>query len=319
MKFLLTGTLLLLSLFLAEGLLRKFLPAEAPHPCREKVEGERHRYRPECRAEKDFSTNEDGLRDRPRKFFAAKKTVLVLGGNNVEGIGLPAESTLPRQLEVQLPSWTFLNGGQEGASPTQLRIQAERYAAHYPLRAVLLVINETDVAQERLAQALASRLDETGAPVKLGHYDSILPSWLDYLQKRSSSRIVSYLAELHLWQERKRLVHTQELREEIFCSGIKSLARLNLPVFTLAVPVAAHSESNQRLSLPNDPIDFTKMIECAKKHSRAVWDLRSTLINRGVPIGMGRGLSVEVAKAVAEELKPLLGSKLPTARSQKTQ
>lgn len=286
---------------------------------------EHHRFRPNCQEQiatpagpVSYSTNEDGLRDAPRSNFPPGNNALLLGDSKIEGWWLAPQETLSHRLHTLLPNWKFLNGGIRYSSPAMLRIQLARYRAHYPLRAVFLVINGTDVADERLAYALASSFDPKGLPTALSLKDTIAPSWLEFLDAATlhSSQLVRVLRLAHYDREVIRLVKSQTRAP--LCAAIQSLAaNAGVDFYTIVLPLGPRIKEFPYMGESAEPPEFASMVECARAASKKLFDLRPLLPDDpDLYWKEHRNMNAKGTALVAEKLAEILEGELGNKKAQ---
>lgn len=156
-----------------------------------------------------YKFNEESLRERPMAEIKEGQ-VLVLGSNVVEGMALPAESTLSHLLEAKLAASVglqFINFGKSLGGTTVIGNRTVRLAPKFKPRHILWVLGEEDVRQDLYLDQIATGRDEAGVPVRfnrevLNQKDGILALASSLLGGVAPGSLVHKSVISYLWAER---------------------------------------------------------------------------------------------------------------------
>lgn len=248
---------------------------------------EHHRYAPNCQghftykgAQIDFSSNEDGLRERPRALIRAGQ-VLVLGDSMVEGWGITREAAIPARLEASLGKELkkqFINGAIRSSGTVLQSQRALRLLSIYKPRHVVWFLNDYDVLDDRFAYALATKRDAAGVPSEFGLRDMEAAGWIEPFRRLEKVfpdgwALLSHLA--YRWAV-DSLTERQPEEPGMLCAGIKRVERaaaaFKAPVFYVAVPLG--------VKIPEaEYARFNSMVEACLPKERFL-DLRGPLAGK---------------------------------------
>ncbi len=268
-----------------------------------------------------YSFNEDGLRDRGRRFFG-KNVILTLGDSIVKGLSLQKEQTIPSILEFRLHEKLgvqFLNGGIRLSSPTTQSLLATKLIDLYPIRGVLWFINGSDVFDERLAHALADEWDENGVPVRFRSdpLTTRLGGAARFMRLISlESNALALLIRIWRYHSWTRELSAVAKKENVLCGGIERLARelkaRQIPLMFVVTPHSRHGIEASWGGLPFDTGDLETMKQCARRTGAIVEDLTSLAASPDwyQPDGMHFRASgtLAVAERVGDRVIEWLGS-----------
>jgi len=156
-----------------------------------------------------YKYNEVRLRERP---VAAIKDgqVLVLGSNQVEGLGLPAESTIPQLLEARLESslgLQFINVGKSSGGTISMVLVAGEAIKRFKPSRMLWILSEDDLRQDLFIDQATLARDESGLPIKVARRaivekDPLLSMVSGIFQHVGNGSDVHKAVIAHLWSER---------------------------------------------------------------------------------------------------------------------
>lgn len=253
-----------------------------------------HRYRANCRSQVstdlgpiEYQFNEDGLRDRPRAVFTkGPGTIAVLGDSIVKGLFVKDDQTIPRLLEQRIGremGRQFLNGGVRFSSPITQSLHFEKYIEpNYPIKGVLLLLNEGDPTDERFFWARGLTRDAAGVPTSFSFVggQALADDNINRVARSISvkSRLLQFLMRLRAFLPMRRLVQQTPPTKEVLCGGINRLAaRLRTRKIPLLVAFTPHSDEGIRRNWmgEREPPEHTDTIKaCAELAGAKVVDLR---------------------------------------------
>lgn len=229
----------------------------------------------------EYSFNEHGLRDRPARSFTGP-TIMVLGDSIAKGLMIPSSETIAAQFESLADGQVrFLNAGVRLAAPTTLSLLYKNLRGDYPVSGVMLIVNGTDVADERLAAALALERDEDSVPLSFVRRSRGAVNWRWTTKLQTWLGVESYLLGSVISHLRYRawrpLVASSPGGPEILCGGIRRLARqakLNGdPLAIVFTPHFASGIENIWAGGKFEMNDLQIMVNCARETGALVIDL----------------------------------------------
>lgn len=321
-RLLLALPFFLVTLFMAEAGLRLLGPRLFPHGqrCAAFDPAVHHRYLPGCVSTSSPSAsatkylfNAQGLRDRPPSAFPAPLGAIAMLGDSVtKGLWLDAGSTIPAALERHLGR-PVLNGGVRFSSPTTQGLHFLRdIEPHYPVRAVVWLLNGSDPTDERFYHSRALAFDAYGPSRFLFRDgDPFLEQdgWLPWLHARS--RVVALLVRFRTFGWLKESIAHVPSSPAVHCGGIERLAshlgKKGIPLLVALTPHYAIGLSGNWMGEESSPAELQAMAECARRAGATVIDLSGQKLERAWFLEDLIHYSPEGAEWVASRLAPEVG------------
>ena len=204
-------------------------------PCFEVGAPFHHRFQPSCQGPMNtpqgpvsLFTNEDSLRDAPRAEILEKPNrVLLLGDSNVEGWWLSPAQTLGALLSAEFPETYFINGGLRSTGPLFQAQYFDRLLDTYEPRSVILLMNDTDTSDDKLACALAEDINLSPEAWKYSLDDFELGPWEGRLVGTLGNTEAGRRLKTHYYRERwAKFVASERGQRCETCLGLKEMNRL---------------------------------------------------------------------------------------------
>lgn len=318
-RLLLLAPFLIVTLFMAEGGLRLLGPRLFPHGqrCATFDPAIHHGYLPGCTSSSSLSAsalnyafNEHGLRDRsPSAFPPPLGAIAVLGDSVTKGLWVEAGHTIPAALE-RLLGRPVLNGGVRFSSPATQSLHFLRdIEPHYPVRAVVWLLNGSDPTDERFYFSRAMQFDAHG-PSRFLHLEGDpfveRPGLLPWLHARS--RVVALLVRLRTFRWLRKSIAGVPPSQAILCGGIERLAlhlkRKGTPLLIAITPHYALGLSGNWVGESSDPAELQTMADCARRAGATVIDLSGEKLERSWFVEDLIHYSPEGSEWVASRLAP---------------
>lgn len=203
-------------------------------PCFESGFPFHHRLVPSCRTKVrtpqgrvEFQTNDDGIRDLPHDLvLSLGRRVLLLGDSFVEGWWLREDQALNTQLRELEPRQYFINAGLRGAGPLFQAPRLWHLLERYRPQELWVFLNDTDVADDRLACALADKKDSPNEPARWEfRADDLEPGGVQrfLLDRFEGWRLRGKLRSLFERSARNRIISTSAAESCEPCAGLRSL------------------------------------------------------------------------------------------------
>ena len=206
-----------------------------PPPCFEVGAPFHHRFRADCEetlltpnGPVPFRTNEDGLRELARATVTAHpRRALFLGDSVVEGWWLAHEQALTTHLNRAQKNTYFINAGLRSTGPLFTARRLPALIAAYKPRAILYLLNENDVLDDRIACALAESRAGPPSTWSFTAEDFSLPGWASWPPARASGlypvRSLHQAGYRARWRE---LVRSPAAAACEPCAGLREIQRL---------------------------------------------------------------------------------------------
>lgn len=201
-------------------------------PCFEAGAPFHHRLVPGCRTKVrtpqgrvEFQTNDDGIRDLPHDLvLSLGRRIFLLGDSFVEGWWLREDQALNTQLRELDPRQYYINGGLRASGPLFQAPRLWHLLERYRPQELWVFLNDTDVADDRLACALA---DQKGAEPARWEFraDDLEPDgWQRFLLQRFEGwRLQGKLRNLFERSARNRIISSGAAESCEPCLGLRSL------------------------------------------------------------------------------------------------
>ncbi len=229
------------------------------------------------RGKLDYSTNEDGWRDRPRSLFS-KGAYYVAGDSQVEGPWLRDDEVISRKLEKRITpklGYPFLNLGMRGAGPTQEAVRIILAMEKYRPKGVVWFLNPTDPLDEIYFHARNPGYElrpEKLMPVRK-RFEGKYSIWktLFSISELMGDQVLSLLFILdHLELQRlfQKAVTEISFDEKLHCASLKKAAavlrRKNVPLVFIAMPHGPPARNFSYFGIPLRDSDFQSLLACAR-------------------------------------------------------
>lgn len=204
-------------------------------PCFEVGSPFHHRFRPECsgmmrtpQGPVNVAINEDSMRDAPRaELLRQKDRVLLMGDSTVEGWWLAQNQTLGAKLTEAFPPTYFINGGLRSTGPLFQVQRFDRFTETYKPRAALLVLNDTDTSDDKLACALSENPDLPHQEWKFGAEEFSQGPWEKRLLSVLGDSYPGRKLKLYFYRQRwNELVQGESAKRCEPCLGIRLMNKI---------------------------------------------------------------------------------------------
>lgn len=203
-------------------------------PCFEVGSPYHHRFRPSCSGKLatpagpvQIETNEDGLREAPRRHVLAHPLrVAVLGDSFVEGWWASNEQALSSLLTRELPAAYFLNAGLRSTGP---RLQASRLSEvlrAYRPAGVLWLLNDTDALDDRYACAAAIDPAAPAEKLELGTPEFRIDGWREKAVALLGESVPGARLRRRFYERNWRGLLGDESARRCGCRGVEEVKRV---------------------------------------------------------------------------------------------
>ena len=259
----------------------------------------------------EYSINEDGLRDRKRAEIG-DRPILFLGDSMVEGWGIPIEDSIGRRVEEYFKvsgKNKSLNAGIRFTGPIVQSARLLKIVPVYKPGAIVWVLDENDVNDDKLFYSLSKRSDENGIPIEFSTDDFDSVTWL--ANWKGQLGFLSPLVDFPLYLLYQMNVKTIGKRwpktNFSVCGGVQRgiefLRKNHVPLFMVSLPLGPNNKNKFMVD------EFKALFDCVKNEK--VLDLRGVLRGRqSIYLARDTHLNAEGNKIVADSIMAAFGEDL---------